>query len=406
MKLFSSIKRSGRLTVAAVSLLAVALVWGSCAKQDDWKKYLPDQPKVYPGMATDVNFLPGSNRVMLKWLLVSDPTITLARIFWNNGHDSASVAIDRKQGVDTIKVIIDNLQETSYTFTIHTYDKEGNKSVPSYVTGRVLGARYESTLLNRAIQNVSYSGDSKLLAISWAKADTVNTGTKLWYTDPGGVDRELSIDSATYNTVIPWKVGTKIFYQSSYKPMWYAIDAFTVVKKDSINVRNVPVAKNAWSVVKLPNDVAGDAWGTSLEWLWDGKGGDYPEIYHTAGDGMPHHFTLDLGAVYALTQVENIGRTNANPYHNVTKYEVWGIADLANAATTLPGNDPGWKAESLARGWTLLKEVVRTDNGTAPFKVDLLPGIPPVRYIRIRVLETIDHSEDSHMSELSFWYNP
>ncbi len=123
-------------------------------------------------------------------------------------------------------------------------------------------------------------------------------------------------------------MGTKLYYQSAYKPSRSAIDTFKVVKKDSIAVKGVPISKANWSVAKLPNDVAGDACGTSLEWLWDGRGGDYPEIYHTDGDGMPHHFTIDLGATYTLTQVENIGRTNANPYHNVTKYEVWGIADL------------------------------------------------------------------------------
>ncbi len=60
---------------------------------------------------------------MLRWQLVSDPTITQAKVFWNNGHDSVTVAINRKQGVDTVKVIVDKLLETSYTFTIYTYDK-------------------------------------------------------------------------------------------------------------------------------------------------------------------------------------------------------------------------------------------------------------------------------------------
>ncbi|MDF2188825.1 DUF4998 domain-containing protein [Paraflavitalea sp. CAU 1676] len=406
MKLFSSIHASRKLAGAGLLLVTAALVWASCVKQDDWKAFLPDQPKVYPGKPTEVEFLPGHDRAMLRWQLVSDPTITQAKVFWNNGHDSVTVAINRKQGVDTVKVIVDKLLETSYTFTIYTYDKEGNRSVPAYVTGRILGAKYESTLLNRTLLGVNYSADSKLLSLAWAKADTVNAGTRIWFTDLGGVERELVVDSSSYNTFIPWKVGTKLYYQSAYKPSRSAIDTFKVVKKDSIAVKGVPISKASWSVAKLPNDVAGDAWGTSLEWLWDGKGGDYPEIYHTDGDGMPHHFTIDLGATYTLTQVENIGRTNANPYHNVTKYEVWGIADLTNAATTLPGNDPGWKAESVAKGWTLLKEVIRNDMGTVPFKVDLLPGIPPVRYIRIRVLETIDHSDDSHMSELTFFYNP
>ncbi|NII29482.1 hypothetical protein HB364_30665 [Pseudoflavitalea sp. X16] len=383
-----------------------ALVWASCKKQDEWKKYLPEQPKVYPGMAEAITTYPGNNRIKLSWLLVSDPTITRVTVFWNNGHDSASVAVNRQQGVDTVSIIIDKLQETSYTFSVFTYDKEGNKSVPAYVTGRVYGPKYQSTLLNRALLSVNYSGDSKLLTINWGTADTVNVGTQLWYTDEAGIDQTLLIDATTFSTIIPWKVGTKIWYQSAYKPSAKAIDTFTVNNKDSISVKNVPVPKAAWTKVDLPNDVAGNAWGTNLSWIWDGKGADYPQIYHTGGEGIPHHFTIDLGALYDLTKFENIGRVNSNPYHNPTKFEVWGIADITNAATTLPGSDPGWKNESIAKGWTLLQEINRPDNGTAPYKVDLLPGIPKVRYIRIRVLETIDHDPDSHMSEISFWYNP
>lgn len=390
----------------AVVLLTAVLVWGSCAKQDDWKEYLPDQPKVYPGKATEIRFLPGRNRVMLRWLLVSDPTITRAKVYWNNGHDSAALDITRKQGVDTVSFIVDKLQEATYTFTIHTYDKEGNQSVPAYSTGPVLGQRYENTLLNRAMLNVSYLPDSRMLVVNWGKADTVNTGTKIWYTDLGGIDRVLQVDSGSYVSTFPWKVGSKIYYQSSYKPYSYAIDTFSAPIKDSVTVTNIPVAKNNWSVVKLPTDAAGDAWGTNLAWLWDGKAGDYPEIYHTNGNGLPHHFTIDLGGIYNLTQVETIGRNNDNPYHNVTKYQVWGVADLANAITTLPGNDPGWEAEARSKGWTLLKEVTHPTSGTAPYRVNLPADIPSVRYIRFRVLQTVDHSEDSHMSELTFWYNP
>ena len=391
-----------------VCLLVVsgAIIWVSCTKQDEYKKYLPAKPLVYPGMADSITTRPGNKRIMLSWLLIADPTITKAKVFWNNRHDSAMVDIIRKQGVDTVNVIINQLQETSYTFEVFTYDKEGNQSVPAAITGKVYGPKYHSTLLNRAVQNVNYSGDNKLLTISWGTPDTINVGTQLWYTNDLGEDKTIMIDAGTNTTVIPWQVGSKIYYQSMYKPTSNAIDSFTVLTKDSISVKNVPVPKTAWTKVDLPNDVAADAYGTNLSWIWDGKGGDYPQIYHTGGEGIPHHFTIDLGALYDLSKFENIGRTNANPYHNPVKFEVWGIADITGASTTLPGDDPGWTAESIAKGWTLLKNIERPDNGTAPYKVDLLPGLPKVRYIRIRVLETIDHNVDSHMSEISFWYNP
>jgi hypothetical protein len=106
-------------------------------------------------------------------------------------------------------------------------------------------------------------------------------------------------------------------------------------------------------------------------------------------------------AISNLAQFEIIGRDCCN---NPTKFEIWGIADLTGAETQSPGNSPGWTAESRGRGWTLLKTVERTDDGSAPFKVSLPAGLPAIRYIRIRVLQVASgDAYYSNISEISFW---
>ena len=42
----------------------------------------------------------------------------------------------------------------------------------------------------------------------------------------------------------------------------------------------------------------------------------------------------------------------------------------------------------LSKGWTLLKEVVRTDDGSAPYDANLIANPPPVRFMMVRVLQT------------------
>jgi hypothetical protein len=77
---------------------------------------------------------------------------------------------------------------------------------------------------------------------------------------------------------------------------------------------------------------------------------------------------------------------------------------LNNAATALPGNDPGWKNEAISKGWKLLKEVHRDDDGVAPYKVAFGPKPPPVKYIRIRVLSVASGDANySNLSEITFW---
>ncbi|HTD92373.1 MAG TPA: DUF5000 domain-containing lipoprotein, partial [Chitinophagaceae bacterium] len=89
--------------------------------------------------------------------------------------------------------------------------------------------------------------------------------------------------------------------------------------------------------------------------------------------------------------------------NNPTKFEVWGIADISNATTNLRADDAGWKAEAIAKGWVLLKEVTRGDDGKEAIKTDLMDNPPPVRYIRIRVISTATGSTYSNFSEVTFW---
>lgn len=379
----------------------------SCQKPDDYKKYLADGEKIYPQKATKLDVLPGNGRIMFTWARGVDTRIRKYKIVWNNKADSIEFDASAFKPGDTVKHLLVNMPEASYNFSIFSMDDYGHQSVAVLVPPvNVYGPKYQATLLNRAIKTATYSESDNNLAIIWKKPDTVNVSTSIWYTNSTDVQKKVILSPGVDTAKIPdWKIGSKIYYESSYKPTSKAIDSFAVLSKDSLTIQNLPVGKSLWKKINLPNDVDGNAYGVSFSSIWDGKAGGYPNIYHTQGGSLPHHFTIDLGGLYQLTKFEETGRTDC-ACHNPVKFEIWGIADVTNAATTLPANDAGWKAQSLAKGWTLLKEVERSDDGIAPFKVNLLDGIPPVRYIRIRVTKTLDNSVESHMSEISFWYNP
>jgi hypothetical protein len=51
-----------------------------------------------------------------------------------------------------------------------------------------------------------------------------------------------------------------------------------------------------------------------------------------------------------------------------------------------------------------LKEVVRTDDGSAPFDAPLMANPPPVRFIMVRVLKTADNSTYVNLTQMTFWY--
>jgi len=391
------------------------LIINGCNKtQTDFKNLLGDHEVVYTGAVATVVTQPGNLRIGLKWKSSADPSIVKYVVYWNNKADSQIVNISTK--TDSIRTTITGLREFVYTFTIYSYDAKGNKSIPLEVNNvKVYGPVYAGTLLNRAYNGVrpfrnNADGSVKLI---FNVPDTININTVIRYTNTSNATVLMNLSPDSNSITLPhYKRGTKIQYQSSYIPERTAIDTFVVDKFDDfpdITLLYVECDKKLFSdtagILPLPNDVGTYEAQTSISKLWDGSVGpqEYPNIFHSDGDHtLPHHITFDMGAVY--TNLGRIEETGRGSNHNPLDFEVWGIADITNAATALPGNDAGWEAEMVAKGWTKLQECIRTDDGNQAKKFDLKSNPPPVRYIRIRIKKVASGSTNSsNMSELTFW---
>ncbi len=391
-----------------IILLATVLV--SCEKKDtDFREFLDGKEVIYPGVPSNVTYRAGNNRILLMWTPSPDPTIKKYVVFWNNKADSAVFTAVNQ--TDTVKALITNLQEFAYTFTIYSYDDKGNRSIPvEFNNAKVYGPLYKGGLLNRGYNaadpyTVNANGS---VTLRFNTPDTINISTLISYTDASGttIQRQLSPDSSSI-TLAGYKAGTAITYNSTYIPIRNALDTFTAPVIDTFPriISFVECNKALFRESKLPHDAGTYESGTSVSKLWDGSVGPqgYPNIFHSdGGSGMPQTVTFDLGALYNnLGRLEETGRNCCN---NPDRFEVWGIADITNAATTLNAYDNGWTAEAVAKGWTLLKDVVRTDDGVNAMKFDLISNPPPVRYIRIRIKHvTTGDGNYSNMSEMTFW---
>ena len=392
-----------------ISLLIAlfAIVYGCSKNETDFRDFLDGHEVTYTGAVGDVVSQPGNLRVQLKWKSSTDPSITKYVVYWNNKVDSQVVNISTK--TDSVKTIIAGLKEFVYSFTIFSYDAKGNKSIAREVNNvKVYGLTYQNTLLNRAYNPKTpyVVNDNGTVTLNFTTADTIHVKTTINYTNASGVEAQAAVMGQDSIVVLPsYKSGTKVTYQSSYKPERNSIDAFTSAKVDEYPpiFQLVVCDKSLFKEVRLVGDVSTYESGTSISKLWDGSVGpqSYPNIFHSDGSYIAHVLTFDMGKVYnSLSQIEEVGRDCCN---NPDKFEVWGIEDITNAATTLRADDSGWKAEAITKGWTLLKEVNRADDGKAAYKVDLIANPPPIRYIRIRVLHTTTGSAYSNFSELTFW---
>lgn len=219
--------------------LTFVIILSSCEKWNDYEKYTDEGERIYPGLPNLPEAAPGANRVMLWWLHSVDTRVALYRVTWNNGLDSAIVDAKAFTGGDTVKHYINNLTESSYSFTLNSRDADGNISTTITLPRlNVYGDRYVASLFNRTVNSSTYNEAEKRITIEWAVPDTINVGTEIIYTDTDEEEQHLWLHPDSSKIVVEnWKSGTPVVYQSAYKPVRKAIDTFKVAVYDSLDIR-------------------------------------------------------------------------------------------------------------------------------------------------------------------------
>ncbi|GAO44662.1 DUF4998 domain-containing protein [Flavihumibacter petaseus] len=262
---------------AAICLfLAVA---ASCSKADsNFRDYLKEREIIYPGNVEQLTVYSGYKRVLVTWLPNTDPSIVSYRVFWNNGNDSLEIPASTHQASDTIRQLITGLPESTTNFFVYSYDQQGNRSTLRQVLNvKVYGDNYLSGLYNRNLSSLSMNEDGGLVT-TWGIPDTVNVRTEIRYTNIRGEGKTVFLGPDDFEKTLPeWKEGTKVYYQSYYKPSSQAIDTFAVAGVDSMDrkVKDMLDAKReGWYYSMGTLDRPSTALASFEEWKWVYFNGD------------------------------------------------------------------------------------------------------------------------------------
>lgn len=398
--------------------IAMALVIGmvvGCKKyDDDYKSFLNDKETVYPGLIKKLGYRAGNLRTALFWSPSPDPSITKYVILWNNGANSMEVPATTHNPTDVVTAIVPSLNEYVYSFSIISYDKNGNKSIGVELNNvRVYGANYTATLLNRSYNATNPyqflpNGD---LQLNFNRRDTMNVSTTIRYTNMAGATATVELAANDNSIVVPnYKLNTPIQYRSSYEPELNAYDKFNVSEFADFPaiIKITESDKSLFREFFLPGD-ANSAYGWVLSHLWNNRmyksSSDNPdEGFHTGGVGLPQAFTIDLGARMQLDNFRLWQRDNAlYRVANLKRFEVWG----SNSPNPNGSFDATWtKLQTFdsfkPSGPGAVTEADRT-FARAGEKFTFPTGIPEVRYVRFRVLETWGNANYIHLTELSFF---
>lgn len=406
---------TNRQSLRILVYLIVAMVTASCGKMDAiYSDFLEEGEFIYPAKADSLRAHPGNNRIMLSWVILSDPNVSNAVIYWDNRRDSLEVSISQSVRPDTVRVELTDMEEKSYTFQIFTRDDEGNVSVMSEILGTVYGDIYRNSLLTRAVRNLSVSEDT--LVVDWMPAEETSIGDSLIYEDTEGKLNRLFVSSSDDTTKLPLYAPEHNFvYKTLFVPDSLAIDTFMtaefefVVDPDLFK-GEVELSKSRFSKVELPTDTyEPNATNSTMEHIWDGTMNKESPTFITKVDGdMPQWFTFDLGVTAELTrmQINQRGTASNRLYNggNVRTAEIWGSAD--------PNPDGSWDSWILLGTFESFKpsgegSVTSTDIAYAleGEMVTFEEGLPPVRYIRFKTLSNWDSANRgfTNIGQLTFW---
>jgi hypothetical protein len=200
----------------------------ACSKMNaSYYDFIKDGPITYPGKADSVKALAGKGRVMLRWLLTSDQTVTGCKVFWNFGADSMNIPVNKTTGTDTVGVYINSLNEGSYNFIVYTYNKDGQHSIGSETIGNVYGPVFNTTLSNRPARSIDRDAASSTITVTWVGLDPKCLGTEWHYT---GADHQpqhfFAPANDTITVIANCDPGSPVSYRSLFIPEPQAIDTF------------------------------------------------------------------------------------------------------------------------------------------------------------------------------------
>lgn len=175
------------------------------------------------------------------------------------------------------------------------------------------------------------------------------------------------------------------------------------------------IPKELFSTYHLPTDTYAPHAGANrtLDKIWDGliapNGGVV--IFQTApGSGMPQWFTFDMGQTVMLSRYKFWHRGGQNDevwaYQLAApkRWEIWGTAETPDPT----GSWDGWiklldcnSYKPSGDGPITSEDLYYATDAGEDF---VFPeGIPPVRYLRFKMLETWGYLDYHYMQEVSFW---
>ena len=376
----------------------------SCGDMDSIHDDYLQGEQVYAGKLDTLKIRPGYYRAQLEGQTQFLGNSNQILVEFDEQMDIYDIDTDNiNNGIYTM--ILPNLEEKSYEFTVTTQDELGNLSVSQVVAGSAVGDIFVSDQDSREIIDFSFEDDGTY-ANFFGNAQSENVIFTI--IDYENESDEISRDTLFYDDsrirIEQFKPQGNLQTTSVIQSGLNGIDSISLSPLN-YNMPDLPYTildKNYIRLVNMPSDNPGTYNNANPEeFLFDNNiewNGDDTNTYFTEPGSIPHHFTIDLGVNTVLGRGDiAMIDPEIDPSFNPTGVQVWGRENLDFAQTAS-------SEENLLidAGWVLLHEqqIDGENLSGASFIIDT--NISSKRYIRLRTTSSVGN-ESVKLTELTFY---
>ncbi len=240
-------------------ILFIAAVLYSCKNQDEvYQEFVKKGGFVYPQKTQGLKVYSGYKRIKLVWDAPKDPSVRTAKLYWNNKTEVRDIDYANFTG-GRIEVIVDKLEERSYTFNLVNFDSNGNQSMVTEITASPYAENWLMMHAERTVNTAQINGTAADLVMSFGTNEMI--ATRFRYVKKNGetVVHDQTLGASSNKISLPDAVPGKRFeFSSSYCP-----------------TEGLDTIWNSW--VRSPNPISGlldsKLWGVEVTsgQIWDGN---------------------------------------------------------------------------------------------------------------------------------------
>lgn len=334
-------KKIYRIFVALLATGAAALA-GCGDVMDTHKDFIRDGEIIYAPKPDTVFFVAGEHRIEMNYAVSGSPNVRTVRVSWNGGRDSLLAPLELSGGSGKGKILLEGLEEKSYTFSVQLLDVFGHRSLKVNGSGTAYGENYRASLTQRRIEKMESSGNGG--SIGWSAAPEGLIRNEVKYTGTTGKEYFLTLDAEESALACPEApAGAPAVYRSVYLPEPACIDTFYTewTSSAALNLHFphtytfADADRSRWEIVFCDNT---DTEEGKPEYMLDSNENSYWHSNYHEPSEYPYTFVIDMKQKMWIGRLGAMSRPNVYYSRNMSFY----VSPDADYAGRPDGNNWIW----------------------------------------------------------------